>query len=204
MARGSLGSAYRAGDTEIRHQRVARVEQDVGRFDVAVNHVAAVGIAQRVRHLARDLERLGHRELPFAEQALAQRLTLDVGHDIVKQPVGLIGVVERQDVRVVEPGGDLDLAEETGCPDIRGDIGSKHLHGNGALVLEVVGQEDFRHPSLSQFPLDLIAGRQRLAQAFKEPRHYPATPLDVRSTSFAVAIGAPCPHIVQDFPRVEA
>ncbi len=71
MAGGRLASAYRAGDTEVRHQRVARVEQDVGGLDVAVNHVAAVGIAQRVRHLARDLERFGHRELPFAEQALA-------------------------------------------------------------------------------------------------------------------------------------
>ena len=125
MARGCLASAYRTGDTEIRHQRVARVEQNVGRFDVAVNHVAAVGVAQRVRHLARDLERLGAPELPFTQQALAQRLTLDVGHDIVKQPIGLIGVVERQDVRVVEPGGDLDLAEETGCSDVGGDIGSQ-------------------------------------------------------------------------------
>ena len=93
---------------------------------------------------------------------------------------------------MVEPGGDLDLAEKSGRSDVGADIGSKDFHGNSALVLQVVGQEDFRHPSLSQFPLDLVARRQRLAQALKEPRHYPATPLDVRPTSFAVAIGSPC------------
>ncbi len=102
---------------------------------------------------------------------------------------------------MVEAGGDLDLAQESSCADFGADIGSKHLHGNRALVLQVVGQEDFRHSSLAQFPLDLVARRQRLAQAFKEPRHYPATPLDVRSTSFAVAIGARYPHIVQVFLR---
>src|SRR4029450_6052765 len=84
--------------------------------------------------------------------------------------------------------GDLDLAEETGCPDVCGDIGAKHLHSNRALVLQVMSKEDFRHPYLPQFPLVFIASPNRPAQPFKESRHYPATPLDVSSTSIAVAI----------------
>ena len=51
--------------------RVAGVEQDVGRLDVPVDHVGAVRVAQRVRHLARDLERVADRELALPGDAAA-------------------------------------------------------------------------------------------------------------------------------------
>jgi hypothetical protein len=43
------------GDAEVRHHRVAALEEDVLRLDVAVNHAASVGVSQRVRHLDGDL-----------------------------------------------------------------------------------------------------------------------------------------------------
>ena len=76
----------------------------------AANQVALADEAPvaAVRHLARNLERIADGELALAIEALPQRLPLDVRHDIVDQSVHLVGIVQRQDVRVVQatPFGD--------------------------------------------------------------------------------------------------
>ena len=48
------GGAYCSRDPEVRHQRVAALEQDVLRFDIAMDHPVCVRVAQGVRYLARD------------------------------------------------------------------------------------------------------------------------------------------------------
>ena len=72
-----------------------------------------VGVVQGRGHVARDLERVLQRQLPLALEPLAQRFALDVGHDVVEQIPGLAGIVERHDVGMIEPGGDLDLRAGT-------------------------------------------------------------------------------------------
>ena len=67
-----LAAADRPGDAEIGHQRVPRVEQDVGRLDVPVDHAGPVRVAQRIGHLAGDLERVADRELALPDEPLAQ------------------------------------------------------------------------------------------------------------------------------------
>ena len=87
-------------------------EQDVLGLDVAMDDAAAVGVVQRLGDLAREQQRLGNRKRP-SEQPLAERLALDEGHHRVEQARGLARVDQRKDVRVLELGGDADLAEET-------------------------------------------------------------------------------------------
>ena len=72
-------------DPEVRHARMPRREQNVLRLDVAVHNVAAVRVAQGVGHFPRDLEGILERQLPLAVEPLAQRLALDVGHDVVEK-----------------------------------------------------------------------------------------------------------------------
>ena len=71
------GAAHGSRDPEVRHQGVAALEEYVLRLDVAVDHAARVRIAQGVRHLARDAERLVERELLLALQPVAQGLPFD-------------------------------------------------------------------------------------------------------------------------------
>ena len=108
----ATGLAQRPGDAEVGHQRVPAAEQDVLRLDVAMDDALPVGVGQRVGDLARDLQRVLHRELGLARQAVPQRLALDVGHDVVEEAVGLARVVQRQDVGMAQVGRDLDLAQE--------------------------------------------------------------------------------------------
>jgi hypothetical protein len=73
--------------------------------------------------------------LPF--EAVAQRFTFDRGHDIVEASVRLSGVEQREDVRMMQLCEDVDLAEEALRPQCSGQLGSKHLHRDVAMVLDV-------------------------------------------------------------------
>ena len=54
-------------------------------MDVAVDHVVAVRVGERVHYLARNLHYILDGELLLAVQPVAQRLPLHVGHHIIKE-----------------------------------------------------------------------------------------------------------------------
>src|SRR2546422_1128139 len=56
---------------------------------------AAVRVAQRGRHFAGDPQRVLERQLLLPRQPFAQRLALDVRHDVVEEARGLARIVER-------------------------------------------------------------------------------------------------------------
>jgi hypothetical protein len=165
------GRCHRSRDPEIRHARVGARQQDVRRLDVAVHDPVAVGVAQRVSHFAGDLEGVFEGELLLPVEPVPQRLALDVRHDIVEQPVGLAGVEEWKDVRVVEPGGEGDFAEEPLRAERGGDLWLQNLQGDGTIVLQIVGQIDRGHPAPAELPLDRVSRGQRPRQSLKLVGH---------------------------------
>jgi len=68
-----------------------------------------VRIAERASNCLHYRNHIRNRELTFSLESLAERFPLDVGHSVIEGAPGLTGVVQRKDVRVVEPGGDFDL-----------------------------------------------------------------------------------------------
>jgi hypothetical protein len=91
-------------------------------LDVAVDDVVAVGVVQGVGHVPGDLDRLLDAELSFPVDAVPERLTLDVGHDVVEEAVGLAGVEEGKDVGMLEVRRRLDLGEEALGADDGGEL----------------------------------------------------------------------------------
>jgi hypothetical protein len=71
--------------------------------------------------------------------------------------VSLSGVDQRQDVRVVEPGRDLDLGQEPLTAEYRAQLGAQHLERHLAIVLEVGGQVDGGHAAGAELALDPVA-----------------------------------------------
>jgi hypothetical protein len=138
-----------------------------------VHHVVAVGVGQCARDLARDRQRVVQRQLRFPLEALAQRFSFDVRHDVIQQVARGAGVVQGQDVGVVELGGDLDLAEEPFRAQSRGDLVAQHLNGDSAVVSWVAGQEYHRHPAAAELPLERVTVRQGDPEALLELGHMP-------------------------------
>ena len=125
--------------------RVAALQQNVLGLDVAMNDAQLVRVAERVGDLARDANRVVHRKLLLALEPRAQRLAGDERHHVVQQSVGVAGVEQRQDVRMLQPRGRPDLAQKALAAERRAEIGVQDLDGDVAIVPEVVG-EDTRSP----------------------------------------------------------
>ena len=145
------------------------MQQDVLRLDVAMHDAAAMGVVERTRHLGGNADRIRNRELLVPRQPVAEGLALDVGHDVEQQSgvvrregvgsrhAGHAAVEQGQDVRVLEVGGGLDLGQEALGADDGGEFGAEDLDGDGAIVLEVVGQVDRGHAALAELALDAVA-----------------------------------------------
>ncbi len=145
------------------------MQQDVLGLDVAVDHAVAVGVVERARHLARDPDRVRHRELLLPREPVAERLPFHEGHDVEEKlgdwAIGRFGdwtagdprIEQGQDVRVLQRGGGADLGEEPLGADHRGQLGAEHLDRHLAVVPQVLGQVHRGHPAMPQLPLDAVA-----------------------------------------------
>ena len=100
-------------DPEVGDQGVAVPrQQHVLGLDVPVDHAVLVRVLERLGRLARDPQRVFHRELALPPQPVPERLALDVRHGEPELTGSLARVVHGQDVGMLEPGGELDLALE--------------------------------------------------------------------------------------------
>ena len=132
-----------------------------------MDHALAVGVVERGGDLAREPERLVHRELPLADQPGAERFAGDERHHVVEQAVGLARVDQRQDVRVLQVGGDLDLGQEPLAADHGGELGVQHLDGDLAAVPQVLGEVDDGHAALADLAVEAVAVGQGRGEAVR-------------------------------------
>ena len=79
------------------------------------------------------------------------------------RPARLAGIEQREDVGMLELGGDPDLAEESLAGDGGHDRRAQHLDGDLAAELPVAREEHRRHAAPPHLALDDVAVPQRLA-----------------------------------------
>ena len=160
---GLLGDPLR--EAEVRQVDVvgavgpgARVEQHVGGLHVAMHEAARVGRIQGARDLGDDADRV-RRVQTAALEALVQVAPLDVAHGDEEEVVGRPGLVDRDDVRMVDRRGQLRLAQEAVAERlVLGEAGSQQLERNLPLEPQILGQVDDAHAAPAQQRLDPIAG----------------------------------------------
>jgi len=83
----------------------------------------------------------------------------------LRPAVAVTRVIDRQDVRVPQPGGELDLALEALGTEGQGQLGMEDLERDRALVPDVTSQVYRGHTAASQLALEGIPASQRLRSA---------------------------------------
>ena len=142
----------RLGDPEVGHKRVAlHREKNVFGLDVPMHDTALVRIAERRANITRDCRRLGQREPSGASEPHSQRLTLDVRHGVPQVIVRRPGIEDWKDVGMLQTRCEFDLAQEPVAADASSQRGMQHLERYLALVLDIEGKKNRRHPTRAQF-----------------------------------------------------
>ena len=162
----SAGLAHGLRHTEVHHQRVAPRQQDVVGLDVAMHHAVLMRMRERVHHLAQNPHGVVHRELAVLGEPLPQGLAFHVRHDVIEEALCLARVQEREDVGMLQLGGDFDLAEEAVFTQRRGELRPEYLHRDPAVVLHVLGEVDSGHPPTAELALDRVMARKGRPHAF--------------------------------------
>ena len=125
-----------------------------------MNQPFPVGVVERFAGLAHQAYRFRLGERPLAGEALAEGLTLHVGHDVERAGRRLVGgarIEQGEDVGVLEPGLDPDLPQEALGGFAGDDLRAQDLDRDGAVVLAVAGQIYHGHPAPTQLPVDGVA-----------------------------------------------
>ncbi len=118
---GHIGEQLGDPEVEQLHLAVA-VDEDVARFEIAVDHEIAVEIADRVDDLEKEPQDLVDAHTILGA-VLRDGSALDQLHDEVGSAlVGDSAIQQAGDVRVREPGEELPLGEET-----RSQLGGVHV-----------------------------------------------------------------------------
>jgi len=142
---------------KIGDDRLASLEQDVFRLQVTVDDSLGVGVVQGVGEQGDQANNVFDRQLAFALQPRAQGLTLYVRHDVVQEAVSCPAVEQRQQVGMLQIGGDLDLGQEPIGAEHGSELGLENLHRDLAVVFQVLREIHSRHAALPQLPLDAVA-----------------------------------------------
>ena len=150
---------------------MATGQEDIIRLDVAMHHAMRVRVGKRIRDLDEDLHRIVDWELAVSREPVAQRLALDVRHDVIEETACFARVQQRQDVGVLKLGCGLDLPREPIAPERGGQLGAQHFDRDLAMVLDIEGKIDGRHPPRAKLPLDAVAAGQRLRHALESVGH---------------------------------
>lgn len=159
------------GDTEVGDGRRAAGEEDVVRLDVPVHHTLRVGILECAGHVPQHRDRVGDVHGAIASKTRPKRFALDEGHGVEGQPIRLTRDQHGHDVRVLEPGRDLNLPPEPLDADPGGQLSRKNLHDDLSSERRFLGDEDLGHATAAQLAIEAVRVTKRLLESIVQGRH---------------------------------
>ncbi len=152
---------FDVGNPEVGNlHRAVRQQEDVRRFDVAVDDALTMRIPERVEDLPHDPHDIGDLEALVRLEALLELATLHELHRDVPDAVVLAEVVDGHDVWVIEPARRLRFAAEAGDHG-RGIFAGKLFGADGlerddALDRRIVALVDDAHRPAPDLAPDLV------------------------------------------------
>jgi hypothetical protein len=84
-------------------------------------------------------------------------MSVDEWHDVEEDSIHVARVEERKNVRMLEISGKLDLAEKSFCAECGATFAMKDFERNAAVMFDVLGGVDSRHPASADNALDSVS-----------------------------------------------
>ena len=144
---------------EIHHDGAALGgDHDVGRFDVAMDGAVVVGFLEPLGHLNPEIDQPVDVERPLADHR-RELAAFEIGHRDERLPIGLIDLVDRANVGVVQRRRGTGFAKETGLGVFRAEcLGGKEFERNEPLQPQILGFIDNAHPAFPEFFENFVMG----------------------------------------------
>ena len=173
---GERGDAGDLGDAEVgeHHPSGARLHQDVGGLEVAVQHAAGVRGPQRAQQRDTDPGRLTRRDRSAAGQPVGERRALDQLHHDPRPAALLDDVMHDDHVRVLDLGDGPRLAHRALTLPTRLGLDGHFvqmqlLHGHLATQQLVGGTPDRAHSATAQPYAQAVPARDQSVIAPEAP-----------------------------------
>jgi hypothetical protein len=129
-----------------------------------MHHALPVCIVDGVGNVVKNPDSLSDGQLTGSLQSRAQRLSFDARHRIIKQIVFRAGKEERDDVRMLQSRGQLDLAAEAADVEPGAELGRQNFDDDIAAERDFADNEDARHPA-AEVVDDFVAIAERTLEA---------------------------------------
>ena len=141
---------------------LARGDQDVRRLDVPMHEPARVRCGQRRGDLGDDARRATWLEPLLLREQRPEVGPLDEAHrEVERTPLGA-RVEDRDDVRMIQRGGEAALALEARAEHaVAGEVGREHLQRDRPIERHVRRAVDDAHPSPPGHCVDAVAREGR-------------------------------------------
>ena len=155
------------------------VDQDIFRLDVAMDQMLVVpAVGERIDQIAGDLQGPARPDAAAPPQQGQHGFTLDQLHGVVVKPFAAAGIVNLDDVGMVEDGGGPRLMEEALDVFCRAGVSlmkEKDLDGNGAAEVELDGAINDTHAAASNLVFEFITTQD--APGTQLPTHSLVSPV---------------------------
>ena len=130
-------------------------QQDVGGLDVTMDQALLVRRVEGIRHRSEDPDGLIDAQRAIVLEPLCERRSVDVAHRQVELSLPLPGRMDRDDVRVLEAGEELALAQESlAIRRVVDPFGGDEFQGNASVRLLLVSEIHDAHPTAGDDAVD--------------------------------------------------
>ena len=127
-----------------------------------------MSVGERVHDIAQRSHNIAYGKLMLPRKSGAQRFPGDERHGVKQQAVLRACRKQGDDMRMLQPRRELDLALEAIGAQPGGEIRRQNLDDDPSVEREIMHEEDTRHPPTTELPLDSIPLAKACFQPFLE------------------------------------
>ena len=163
LRRGSR-DGDRLRDPEVSHDGGSAREEHVFRLDVAVHNPFSVRVRERPGDVLENPECFPGSDLSPPRQPIAQRLSANVGHHIIRKLFRLTGGKQRDDIRLLQSRCESNLPGEPFDGETVREIRSQHFDDDLSAQRQLLSQKHPRHTAAAELARECITSTERVGE----------------------------------------